>query len=400
MFQHYYFYVLDPVMGPMSIRVASYLPFSVNCYMNGHSFLERRFQAKAISFKKKDNAILHCGDPDALLKMGRELNAMTLRQRANHWAFRLAPSFTRRERRLCGLQYEWSVAQIEFSQNVIFRRRAPLRALFQRATEIGVALGGATETRHIFGRRINRRYKGKLEKILDRRDEGQPVLRAYYQTSYVKQYERDDRLLRTETCLNDTYHLGVGRLLKNLPQIQSHLEATTDRYLEQQSELLDSTVDTGALAKLAKPIIVGKRRVPGLKLHDDRVIRLVDVLLYAGGLMGDWTTRELHERLLRRHRLTEEQYKISQLRYDLRKLRAHGLSERIGKSRRYRLTLVGVRIGALLVKLRTRLLGPIFSAPCIDRMKRSKNPSKVEAALRKVDKALDGLCTTLGLQPA
>jgi hypothetical protein len=30
-FLHYYFYVLDPVMGPMSLRVASYLPFSLNC---------------------------------------------------------------------------------------------------------------------------------------------------------------------------------------------------------------------------------------------------------------------------------------------------------------------------------------------------------------------------------
>ena len=137
------------------------------------------------------------------------------------------------------------MAQIEFARDVIFRRRARLHELFQRAVEIGVALGGATQTRHLFGRRINCRYQGKLETILERRDEGFPVLRGYYKSSYVKQYEKGDRLLRTETCLNDTYHLAIGRKLDNLPAIKKHLAATTDRYLTQQAELLDSTVDRG-----------------------------------------------------------------------------------------------------------------------------------------------------------
>jgi len=39
--------------------------------------------------------------------------------------------------------------------------------------------------------------------------------------------------LRTETCLNDTYHLSIGRKLANLPALKQRLAATTDRYLEQ-----------------------------------------------------------------------------------------------------------------------------------------------------------------------
>jgi len=49
--------------------------------------------------------------------------------------------------------------------------------------------------------------------------------------------------------------------------------------------------------------------------------------------------------------------RLSQLRYDLSKLRAKSLVERIGKSRRYRLTPLGLKLGVQLVKLRTRLLG-------------------------------------------
>lgn len=399
-FLHYYFYVVDRVMGPMSLRVGTYLPFSIGCYLNGHSYLDRQLRTAGVRFRKQDNAILSCADPDLLRLLAGRLDERVLRQRASYWAQRLAPSFTARERELCQLRYQWSVGQIEYAHDVIFRRHAPLRDLFRRATEIGVALGGATQTRNIFGRRINRRYGGKLETVLEARDEGHPVVRAYYQSSYVKQYEKSDRLLRTETCLNDTYHLGVGRKLENLPTLKKQLMSTTDRYLAQQAELLDSSVDTGALAKLAQPVVIGRRRIPGIKLHDDRVIRLLDALLYAGALLGDWTTRDLHSRLLARHRLTENEYTLNQLRYDLRKLRAHNLVERIGRSRRYRLTAGGVRLGVLLVKARHRLLGPIIAARIVPQSKRSRNPSDVEAALRSVDQALDVFCARLGLKLA
>ena len=275
-----------------------------------------------------------------------------------------------------------------------------MQELFRRATEIGVAIGGAAQTRHIFGRTINRRYRGRLETVLSNRNEGFPVIRSYYKTSYVKQYEKGNRLLRTETCLNDPYHLKIGRRLENLPAVKERLDSTTDRYLTQQAELFDSTVDNGAIAKLAQPTRRGKRRVPGIKLHDDRVIRRLESLLYAGGLLGDWSTRDLHTRLRGRHRLSENAYKLSQLRYDLGKLRAHGLVERIDNSHRYRLTAQGLRTGALLVKARTRLLGPMLSSPTAKTTKRGQNPSKVEAALRGVDKAVDTLCTTLGLKLA
>ena len=399
-FLHYYFYILDPVMGPMSLCVASYLPFTVSCFLNGHSYVAQELRRAGVRFQKDDNAIVRCADPDQLSAAAERLDEKILRQRASYWTSRLTPRFSPRERAACRLDYQWSVAQIEFARDVIFHRRARLHELFQRAVEIGVALGGATQTRHLFGRRINCRYQGKLETILERRDEGFPVLRGYYKSSYVKQYEKGDRLLRTETCLNDTYHLAIGRKLDNLPAIKQHLAATTDRYLTQQAELLDSTVDRGTLAALAAPVRSGTRRVPGIKLHDDRLIRLLDSLLYTGGLLGDWTTRQLHERILARHRLGEDDYTLGQLRYDLGKLRAHGLAERVGRSRRYRLTPDGVRLGALLVKIRTRLLGPVFADPTLAPKPRSKNPSTVEAALRTVDRALDTLCSTLGLSAA
>jgi hypothetical protein len=82
-FLHYYFYVLDPVMGPMSLRVASYLPFSLNCYMNGHSFLMQQLRRAGIEFRPHDNSILSCKDPAGKVGMESRCSAF-IRDKARH----------------------------------------------------------------------------------------------------------------------------------------------------------------------------------------------------------------------------------------------------------------------------------------------------------------------------
>ena len=400
-FLHYYWYVWDPVLGPMSLRVATYLPFTITAYLNGHHFVSRRLHQQGVSLYQQDNAILRVGDPAALQAAADALSPAVLQARCDHWAAQLAPQFSAAERAAIDLRYRYSVAQVELATDVLFARPSPLPALFERAVELGVLLGGADRTSHLFGRQITRRYGGKLQTVLDRRNMGQPVLRSYYQTSFVKQYQKAETLLRTETCINDPYHLNVGRRLEHLPTLVERMAQTNQRYLDQQAELLASTVDQGDLAALAQPIQVGRRRVPGLRLQDDRLLRLLEGLLHPGTFVADWTTREVHARLLARHRLTEADYRLSQLRYDLGKLRAHGLVERLGRTRRYRLTTRGLKLGVLLVKLRTRLLGPLTTlATAPAPPPPTTNASAVEAAFRQVDAALDHLCDTLGLKLA
>lgn len=400
-FLHYYFYVLDPVMGPMSLRVATYFPFNVTCYLNGHSFIAQELTRQGITFEKDDNAFLDVADVTALQTAADHLSPDVLRERCDYWTEQLTPRFSDREREAISPTYRYSIAQIELATDVIFKRSAPLRALFHRAVDIGLLLGGADQATHLFGRRINRRYKGKLQTVLDRRNEGQPVLRSYYQTSFAKQYVRSYRLLRTETCINNTYHLGIGRRLENLPALTERMAMTNQRYLDLQAELLESTVDTGKLAELTQPTMVGHRRIPGIKLHDDRVIRLLDGLLHPGGLVANWTSRDVYTRVLERHQLTEANYRLSQLRYDLTKLRAKGLVERIGKTRRYQVTTLGLKLGVLLVKARTRLLGPLCTLATEHRRRLpTRNPSAVEAAMRQLDADLNTLCQTLGLKAA
>ena len=155
-FLHYYWYVLDPVMGPMSVRVASYFPFNVTCYLNGHSFVAQELRRDGVRFRKADNAFLAVADVPALQAAADRLSAALLQRRCNSWVRRVVPVFSPDEREALRPGYRYSMAQMELATDVVFKRSAPLRALFQRACELGVLVGGANRTTHLFGRRINR----------------------------------------------------------------------------------------------------------------------------------------------------------------------------------------------------------------------------------------------------
>jgi hypothetical protein len=398
--------VFDRVMGPMCICVGTYLPFGLQFYLNGHSFVAQRLTAMGVPFRKHDNALLAVGNVGTLRSVVAALTPEVIEQRCRFWAAQIAPRFTYRERQAAHLPgYAFSVAQLEYSYDTLFRQSGQLEAIMRRLAEQGAFLGGADRTVTTFGRYINRRYHGKLMTVLDPADQGHPSLRSYYKSSFVKLYTKPDdrnrdRCLRVEVCLNDPDHLGVKRGLPNLPQLLDKMASTADRYLDLHADLLDTTVDAGDLVALSRPTIQGSRRVPGIRLHDDRVIRLLEVLMQPAGLVADWTIADLHARLLQRYHLTAEDYRRSQLRYDLAKIRAKGLVERVGSSRRYRVTPVGFRLGLLLVKVRFRLLGPLFSVATVPHSHTQPPSSPIEAATRKVDSGLDELFTALALKVA
>jgi hypothetical protein len=152
-FLHYYWYVLDPIMGPMSVRVASYFPFNVTCLLNGHSFVAQELTRAGVRFRKADNAFLAVADVGALQAAADRLSAALVQRRCAYWV----PVFSPAERDALRPSYRYSMAQMELATDIVFKRSAPLSALFRRACELGVLVGGAERTTHLFGRRIDRR---------------------------------------------------------------------------------------------------------------------------------------------------------------------------------------------------------------------------------------------------
>ncbi len=63
---HYYSYIRDGILGPIVIRVDTFLPFHTTYYLNGHSYIEGQLKKKQIAYRKDDNAFPAVADPAAL----------------------------------------------------------------------------------------------------------------------------------------------------------------------------------------------------------------------------------------------------------------------------------------------------------------------------------------------
>jgi hypothetical protein len=72
-----------------------------------------------------------------------------------------------------------------------------------------------------------------------------------------------------------------------------------------------------------------------------------------------FTTAELYPYVLAALQMSADQYSLASLRYDLRKLRAKDLVQKLSKSRRYRLCPQGYSICLVFLKLFERVYSPL-----------------------------------------
>ena len=131
--------------------------------------------------------------------------------------------------------------------------------------------------------------------------------------------------------------------------MRTRFQTITDRFASFQAQCLNVHVDFPLLQRLALPVHVGSVRYPGIKIHDTRIIRLLEVLLHSGNMVGGWPARQIHQAVLTTFQLSPKTYDLNQLRYDLRKLKGHGLLERDGN--RYAYHLKGVPMTPLFTVL-------------------------------------------------
>jgi hypothetical protein len=395
-YTHYYFYIRDEVVGPLVVCVGSFLPFQTTYYLNGHHFIEGELRRQGIRFRKDDNAFLWVSDPDALQAAADRLSAPTIRQRLEYWTLIVGPKFSKTDRAAICLRRDYSLNQIEFCRNLVFRRHFPIHQIFERSCELGVFRLTADQITQIFGFRKHKRLRGKLHSMLEKVDHGHHVLRVYGKSLVARLYEKFATFLRVEICVNRMKDLGLNKGLEQLDALRQQLLAATDRLAGFEAELLNVHVEFPLFQRLALPIAAGHTRIPGIKIHDTRVMRLLEVLLHGGPQLVGWRTSQIHTAILAAFGLTADRYSLTQLRYDLRKLKAHGLLERIGRSYAYRLTEKGIRTAAMFILFHKRVCGPLANSLFHHRPEdRTPQPATIEQAYHQADTAVQRLIDLL-----
>jgi hypothetical protein len=397
----YYFYLNDPQCGRMFVRLCPYFPFNITVWVNGHNWLACHLQREGIAFDKRDNLFVACAQPQRLQELSDAFAPADILAPVESWVARLLPFFSDAERQQ-GYRHQLYLAQVEYCNNLIFHKQAAAHRLFDRLLDENRALGHPDKLAVVFGRahfRPDTRTSQTVVKITKLRT---PVLCSSYKSTSIKQYVSNQAGLRTESSSYRLKDLGLGKNINNLPKVREVLNSANNRYLDVQQDVLASFVDRGQLDQLQQPSVSASgRRVPGLHFDDPRLLAVLQAILCFAYLVGKgcFRTRDLLVDV--RKALSNPDYTLSQLRYDLSKLRGKGLVRRCPQTQAYQVSPEGYRIGFFYLKLYHKLYAPLTAALCepdpADNRVLNSRQGKLDRLYVKVDQAINTLVRHLGI---
>ena len=360
---------------------------------------------EGIDFEQCSNAFRKCAAPKRLQELADSLTAEDLLSCGQKWLARFTPFFSERERKQAGCQHRLFFSQIEFCDNLIFDRRTALDKLGERLLDANRTIGQPNKITVIFGRKISTHYRGKLQTEIEDMNLPNPVIRSHYRNGFIKQYVRDHVILRTEAASNNVNDYSLNKAVEHLPALRDKLSAINDRYLDVQQDILETFVDRGQLQRLATPTITPTgKRIPGLKLDHPRQLALMHALVRFAHIpaANTFSTAEIYPHVIAALAATSKPYRLSSLRYDLSKLRAKGLVEKLPRSRRYRLPAEGYSVCLIFLKLFERVYAPLAAGlllpvPGDTTLAHSKR-SNLDRLYQRVADDLADLLRTVGLK--
>jgi hypothetical protein len=393
----YYFYCVDEEFGPVCVKFSGYFPYTGRLIINGNEYAKRQAAKAGIGFVPLDNAFAAVDDVAAVQAICDGLDEDKITALAARLLAILPYPFTADDT-AAGYRYELSVLQAEFSLTQALDAPVSGRIFFDQLIRDNLDLGRPDQVSLIFDRRIIRKGKHATPGRFRTRvitDGVTPSLHVDYKHSKIKQYHKLGRALRTETTINDTADFGVAKGLSHLPELKEIGFTASRRLLDVQRISHDPADGAAALAALTEPVIsAAGTRTAGMPFTSSRVQALLAAICVFRLLPNGFTNRDLRTCLAPLLGLDPGAMTSGQISYDLRRLRIHGLIERIRGTFRYQVTPAGIRQAMFLTRLTQRLL-----ITGLAELARPDPPahSRLRAAARAYDAAIDDLARQSGL---
>src|SRR6202158_534391 len=360
MVNNYYIYAVDRDFGPFFLKFCSYFPFNAKLCLNGHEYAKRQLAQEGIAFEALDNGILKCDDPKRLQAICDGLSAAKIDALLRKWLRLLPHPFTGADSK-AGYRYDISILQAEFSTTQVLDRPVHGRLFFEQVIRENLDLGRPEEIKLIFNRTIPRGPRARFRTRIVTRGVT-PSLNVYYKNSRITQYHKENRALRTETTINNTYDFGVGKRLLNLPKLREIGFAANRRLLDVERLSHDCLLTEDTFQAINGPVAAGRQRASGLRFADARTQSLLHALIPFRLLANGFRCADLRHHLVILSGRDPPSISQGAITYQLRRLRLHGLIERQPNSFRYRVTEFGLRVALFFTRTYNRILRPGLAA--------------------------------------
>lgn len=359
---HYYFYFIDEELGLCYVRVPTWCPFRLQIYFNGHNYLAAELDKAGISYRLLDNAFVELEDFEQAQRLADAFDVRRLHAKLDHYASLFCPVIAG-----LGERYHWSLMQVEYATDIVFKQQRDLGALYETLIRTAVHAVKPNNVATFLGRKLHGNFKDELGNDFGTRIHGTRI-KHHMGPASIKMYDKHGLVLRIEATANDvsffkhhrtvehrdgttSFKLApVRKTIYSLHDLRSLLAASNRRYLDFISALDDPTSGIKTLQKLTETCAHQGRNYKGFSF-----LSVEEQSLFQALLRGEHTISGFRNRDLRRCLDGRTSGQISRT---LKRLRVHGLIKRVARTYKYYLTVMGRRVATAALKLRELVLIP------------------------------------------
>jgi len=359
---HYYFYFIDADYGLCYARVPTWCPFRLQVYFNGHGYLDQQLSRRTIEHTLADNAFVKIDDFATAQTLADQLDVRKLHHFLDRLAHRCCPVLHD-----LGVTYHWSLMQLEYATDIIFRQRKDLEPLYEAITRSAIHAVKADQVATFLGRKLTGNVTAELGGDFSTRIQGTRI-RHHMGPASIKMYDKFGSVLRIETTTNDVSFFRHHRLVEHrdgtsafklaplkksiysLHTLRELMLAANMRYLELISTLDDPQDGIRSLDKVTRPVRHNGRSYKGFNffLADD-MDALLAVIAGQNAIRG-FRSRDLVQVL--------PNLSSSQRSRLIKRLRTHGIIKKVAYTYKYYLSSFGKRVVAAGLHLKTFVLTP------------------------------------------
>ena len=379
---HYSFHIWDAQWGHVTIKMSGHPPFAAQVILNGHEFVGCQAERAGIKYWKESNCFTEVPDPAGLARVADTLSQPgavgRLRAVCERWIYTgcLCFGLDSDEQIRSGFRYDYSVYQVEYSRNLLFRSGAEMDRVFDTVLDRVRTRLDVPILRTLFGAkqrpgRAPFEPSMQLAAVIEKPRYDLTLFKVHFGLLTLKGYTKGEHVLRFEAITHNTRQLGCGRVLTKFPDIVARLTGMLERFTTALDCVDIGFIPDGLLDRLPQPSQIGPRRTAGVDLNRPRMRNTLAAVLALAPAPGGFTVADLTSKV---NALQDDiSYTARQAAYDLRKLRGKNLVERQGKSHRYHSSTQATRTISALLTLREHVIAPIIAG--VRSPKRGRKPA-------------------------
>jgi hypothetical protein len=339
-------------------------------YYLGREYLARQMDKLGIKYEQRDNCFVQIDDFNRAQKLMDKLEQKDWGKTLNAFAKRVNP--------WCGLQgkkiglqpYYWTVRQMEYATDVVFRDQAALDEIYPLLYRHAIDQFESKDVMRFLDRRTNSRFSGEAMGSLIHRTEGVRIKHLVEENS-IKMYNKKGSVLRVETTINNPRRFKVRRRVErdgkehkawmqmrkgivDLPRRVEIARGANERYLEALAVAGEPTPSRKLFDSVSQRKEKNGRFYRALRPVSPEDSRVFRVIMRGEFLLQGFRNRDLRQALESDSESNQIQRRKAANRITrlLKLLCAHGLIFKVAQTSYYRITKRGRELMSTAIKFR------------------------------------------------